>query len=145
MKCHSVVFASLASFAANVSSAGDLLPPPMLTVTIETLGVEGARVETGKRYTIYVTTARDGSFSGLLIGEDGLEVHKNVPVRVQRCDDTSLRWPDASVAQVLSTSDAAVAQLIAPAVKLNPCIIALDLPLVAGSGVPARPNPGIPQ
>jgi hypothetical protein len=144
MKCDSVVFASLACFAANVSTAADLLPPPLLTVTIETLGVEGARVEIGRRYTIYVTTAQDGSFSGLLIGEDGREVHKNVPVRVQRCDDASLSWPDATVAQVLSTSDSTVAQLIAPAVKLNPCIIMLDLPIVAGTRVPARPNPGIP-
>jgi len=145
MKCHSVVIASLACFAANVSTASGLLPPPLLGVTIETLGVEGARVETGKRYRIYVTTRQDGSFSGLLIDEEGLEIHKDVPVRVHHCNDTSLRWPDVALARVMATNDDTVALLIAPAVKLNPCILTLDLPLVADNSVPARPNPGIPK
>jgi hypothetical protein len=133
----------MACLAASISAASELLPPPQLVVTVETIGVQGTRVEAGKRYTIYVTARSDGSHSGLLVRDDGLEIYQDLPVRVQGCHDTSLLWPDTTGASVWSTSDAAVARLVAYAVRLNPCVLTLDLPLTL-SPIPARPTPGIP-
>lgn len=146
MKRYSFALASVACLTASISSASEsaMLPPTQLAVTIEA-GVPGTRVESGKRYMIYVTVRGDGSHSGLLIGEDGLEVHKDLPLRVKDCNDTSLRWPDSTSAQVWTSNDATVAQLVAFSVRLNPCIVVLDLPLVAQSHIPGRPNPGMPN
>jgi hypothetical protein len=67
-------------------------------------------------------------------------------VRVESCEDTSLRWPDAAGAQVRATSDAAVARVAVFPVQLNPCVLALDLPIATDVPTkPARPNPGIPN
>ena len=145
MKQYSWTLAALACLGTNVSSGSELLPPPYVAITIEAQEIEDTRVEVGKRYMIYIATLRDGSYSALLVGEDGVEVHDDLPVQVRSCDDTSLRWPDSAGAQVRSTTDAAVAQLVVFPVRLNPCLIQLDLPIAADNTLPARPTPGIPK
>lgn len=146
MKRSSFALASLACLAAQSLSASELLlPPPYVAVTIESNSVEGTRIETGQRYSVYVMHEGNGTHSALLVDASGLVIHEGVPAYVKSCNDTAMLWPDSANARLELSSDPDVAQLRVPASKLNPCLLILELPLVARNTTPARPNPGIPN
>lgn len=119
------------------------LPPPLLTVAIEAVDLEGVRVETGKEYSIYIDSSRL-PYSALLTDASGEPLYEEVPARVEKCEDSALAWPDRTVAHVQALVDNKEgAELVAYAGRLNPCLLILDLPIVIPSaGSP--PNRGDP-
>ena len=128
------LLAGCAAAPGSGSTSFALLPPPFLKVRVTRVEVPGVCIGPLPDYFLYVS--HNGvDHSALIVDTDGMTRYRDVPVRAEKCDDSSLAWPDQAVGIVkegTSPTGQLLPQLIVTTPSMNSCHLAVDLPLTAG-------------